>query len=891
MKLQLLLSVYLYSLNLVKNILLAGFVILNITKVSIEAVSQNVRFTPLPDWIIATKPGGTPPSSREFSDGYFLSFVDQQVNLDLQADFFRTVRNIESESGVSNGSEVSVVFDPVYERIEFHRVAIIRNNQTITNVDASGFTIVPVENDRQRFLYNGTYQASVVLKDVRKGDRIEVAYSKIGRNPVLKGKFSAFLSFGALDYIQHIHRTIISSSGRTLYFKNFGSVPQRKEFNRGGRKVYQWELKNVKNRPYEDYMPSWVDKEPFVQVSEYKSWAEVVSWGLEYYSNPVLSPDLASKVRQLKEEADTSELAYINTAVRFVQDEIRYLGIETGEHSHKPHDPGVVYSQRFGDCKDKTFLLCAILRANQIEAYPVLVDTYQKTSVNGYLPSPIDFNHVICRIAVVTDAANNPEKKENLFVDPTLSLQGGSVQNMYFPGYGKGLLLRQGETALTEVPARNAGSIFIKEELLIAQKGSSSEKGELMVWTDFREGEADNMRSSFQSGKLSQIEENYLNYYRDVFPNSEIELMDSLEFFDDRESKNEFTVMEHYHVDNQWYYEDARQTHVVRIRPQIFADRLIVMPKRSREYPVELKYPFKLVQEENVRLPAGVWQIKNENFKIERDSYRLSYQSDFDARTNSWTLRYEYETLKDHVPVAEVEQFRKDITRITDHTDYELSEPGIARPSFNWDKKVNGWMILAWLLAIGAGAMLSRRLYFNNAGNEVSGYAIPIGGWLILLSINTVLSPIIYFSQSLISPESFFFFTWDTAEAFNEEGVLYLVAGIGSMIANAMLFCGSILLVILLLQKRSTFPVVYIGLVWISFFIHVVVLALFQSVKGGEYFLHNGGSQLTGRLLGAVIWTMYLQKSARVRKTFVQNYGQKPFVAEPGNGYDENLPE
>ncbi len=860
---------------MVKNILSISFVIL--IAVSIDAVSQNVRFTPSPDWIVVTEPEGNPPTSREFSDGYFLSFVEQQINLDLQSDYFRTIRNIESESGVSNGSEVSVIFDPVYERIEFHKIAIIRNNGAITNVEAGDFTVVPVENDRQRFLYNGTYQASVILKDVRKGDRIEVAYSKIGWNPVLKGKFSTFLYFGAFDYISHIRRIVVAPPERTLHFKDFGAVPRRKEFQRAGKKVYQWDLKNVKNRPYEDDTPSWVDKDPFVQVSEYKNWAEVVNWGLEYYSNPTLSEVLAAKIQQLKKEAGDSELDYVNKAIRLVQDEIRYLGIETGEHSHKPHDPGVVYNQRFGDCKDKTYLLCTILRANQIEAYPVLVDTYQKSSVNGYLPSPIDFNHVICRVTVATDLENNPGKKESLFVDPTYSLQGGSVQDMFCPNYGKGLLLRHGETGLVEVPGKNAGSIFIKEEFLISRRGGNDAKGELMVWTDLRNGEADNMRSFFQSGKLSQIEENYLNYYRDIFPESKIELADSLDFFDDRESKNEFTIVERYSVDDQWYYENSRQSYVLRVRPQSFADRLIVLPNRRREYPVALKYPLKLKQEVNVRLPSGNWQIEDEEYKVERDSYRLSYQSLFDAKTNSWTLRYEYETFRDHVPVDQAEQFRTDISRMQEHLNYELSEPWSGGLPIRWGKKVNYWMILVWLLAIGAGGVLSSWLYFKDTGNETSGEVIPIGGWLIVLLIGIAFRPFSHLYQSVFSPESIFYFTWNAGDAPFQSGTVYLMAGIAGITFNAILFCGSILMIVLFLQKRDTFPVLYVNFLWITFLVHVVVLVLFQSVKGEGYSWHNGGNEMIGKLFAAVVWTIYLKKSDRVRRTFVQNHGRISF--------------
>jgi transglutaminase-like putative cysteine protease len=42
-------------------------------------------------------------------------------------------------------------------------------------------------------------------------------------------------------------------------------------------------------------------------------------------------------------------------AIRFVQDESRYLGIEVEEGTLRPDAPDAVLRRRFGDCKDKTF--------------------------------------------------------------------------------------------------------------------------------------------------------------------------------------------------------------------------------------------------------------------------------------------------------------------------------------------------------------------------------------------------------------------------------------------------------------------------------------------------------------------------------------------------------
>lgn len=84
-------------------------------------------------------------------------------------------------------------------------------------------------------------------------------------------------------------------------------------------------------------------------------------------------------------------------------------------------------------------------------------------------------------------------------------------------------------------------------------------------------------------------------------------------------------------------------------------------------------------------------------------------------------------------------------------------------------------------------------------------------------------------------------------------------------------------MIVLFLQKRDTFPVLYVNFLWITFLVHVMVLVLFQSVKGEGYSWHNGGNEMIGKLFAAVVWTIYLKKSDRVRRTFVQNHGRRSF--------------
>ena len=108
--------------------------------------------------------------------------------------------------------------------------------------------------------------------------------------------------------------------------------------------------------------------------------------------NVQLSPGLQKSINNIKETYPDSEARAL-AALRFTQDDIRYMAIEIGVNSHKPSHPNKIFAQRFGDCKDKSYLLVTMLNAMGIEASPVLINTICKKTLKDRLPSASAFDH------------------------------------------------------------------------------------------------------------------------------------------------------------------------------------------------------------------------------------------------------------------------------------------------------------------------------------------------------------------------------------------------------------------------------------------------------------------------------------------------------------------
>lgn len=77
----------------------------------------------------------------------------------------------------------------------------------------------------------------------------------------------------------------------------------------------------------------------------------------------------------------------------FVRSSVRYLADERSMNAIVPRDPNLVFERRYGDCKDKAFLVAAMARNYGLSVHPVLVSTRPRPKFEGTHVSL--YNHAI----------------------------------------------------------------------------------------------------------------------------------------------------------------------------------------------------------------------------------------------------------------------------------------------------------------------------------------------------------------------------------------------------------------------------------------------------------------------------------------------------------------
>lgn len=91
---------------------------------------------------------------------------------------------------------------------------------------------------------------------------------------------------------------------------------------------------------------------------------------------------------------DFSPIEKLTVINSYVRENIRYIANEKGINTIVPRAPSFVFDKKYGDCKDKAFLVSAIAKEYGLNVYPALVSTDEFLCFSFcHLRS---FNHVIC---------------------------------------------------------------------------------------------------------------------------------------------------------------------------------------------------------------------------------------------------------------------------------------------------------------------------------------------------------------------------------------------------------------------------------------------------------------------------------------------------------------
>jgi hypothetical protein len=134
----------------------------------------------------------------------------------------------------------------------------------------------------------------------------------------------------------------------------------------------------------------------------FESWDQVGLWTREMSEAAMQELGEASALaKQFKQQEGEELTAAVARAFEYAARDIRYVAIDVGlgiGAGYRPATPASVCDKRYGDCKDKSYLMRALAEPWGVKTYPVLVRTIDRGPVMREVPSPGQFNHCIAAV-------------------------------------------------------------------------------------------------------------------------------------------------------------------------------------------------------------------------------------------------------------------------------------------------------------------------------------------------------------------------------------------------------------------------------------------------------------------------------------------------------------
>lgn len=502
----------------------------------------------------------------------------------------RNILQVTGSDGLQPAARFETTFNPQHERVVIHAIRVHRAGTVREAGTPEAFEVIQRELNMERAVYDGRMTAHMVIPDVREGDVIETIHSVIGANPALKGCFAWWFILQWADPVVETRCTIRAATDRKLTIRKRASAPDPVDTTTDGVRTLDWRVIDLASYvPDRGSPPSHVGFAA-VHVADEMSWADVAGVFRDIYEPPTQLPgDLSAEVDAIaaREAAPAKRLT---EGLRLVQGVLRYHSVSVGEGGYRPRSVETIWSTRYGDCKDGSVLLTAVLRRLGIDAVCALVNTAFGDDLQNAPPNPLSFNHCIVRARV---------DGRTLWLDSTLPPQAGDIDHVSQADFHWALPLEAGAKLEGMAPPKLETVVETTEVWTFSRRKGPAD---LEMTTVSRGWRADNMRRWAANEGVQNVDRHLREgLERDV--QSPLRELQPVEIIDDA-ANNVVTMIERYEVERPFQKHDRTGEMIFLSRDDVVGPQLAdIGPDRRRE-PLQLGIARRIATTRIFRFPT-----------------------------------------------------------------------------------------------------------------------------------------------------------------------------------------------------------------------------------------------------------------------------------------------
>mgnify|MGYP000955486648 CR=1 FL=1 len=387
----------------------------------------------------------------------------------------------------TNLSESKEYFSSKFKVKSLEAYSLVPNQDSYKKQSVNGFT-KSIELGEGVF-YDDLYAYIFHFPSVAQGARLVTTSTTLNTDPF----FPILFYFGNNTPVDNAQLTLTLPANVDISYHMFGYDTTCVKFTqtkKGRNIVYQWSASNAKSYIHDDLAPSYRYYIPHIIINfagytyngKYtpvvKSLKDLYQWDYSNISqiNLKTSPEIKLLADSICAGSGNARKK-VSRIYSWVQQNIKYVAIEDGENGHVPREAALVLQRRYGDCKDKSSLLTAMIRAIGLKSALAWVGTRDLPYKYSVFPSINNSNHMI---AVWWDENNKPVLLDGTTLFHPLGQVPSAIQ-------GKQCIIENGpdDFVLYEVPVSapteniTADSVWIRvENGILKGKGTAVFTGE-----------------------------------------------------------------------------------------------------------------------------------------------------------------------------------------------------------------------------------------------------------------------------------------------------------------------------------------------------------------------------------------------------------------------------
>ncbi|WP_288447258.1 hypothetical protein [uncultured Chryseobacterium sp.] len=599
-----------------------------------------------------------------------------------------------NEPGNLERASVSDVIVEENEVYQIHRISVLRDGVLIDKIPDTKIKVLDSENQSSGGVLSSNKKINITIKDLRLYDVLILEDSRIKEftdRDFLRKEFSKYVwvspdnywAYGSFKFTFINEREQTIAYKKTFFRDELGNVlePEINHLKKGDRFV-------IEEENYINPVDSGREIFPYIDFATESNWKDLSNYIVPFYEEIFNKSSLQDFAPNLVEKLDAiaDQDEKLQFAIEYVQNHIYYIFNADEMNGHKPQEPSVTYENKQGDCKAKSVLLKVILDYIGVDASVVLVNFNTDYYIKYYLPSLLNFNHVVVKVNY---------KGQEYFIDATIRDEFGLIENRGFIYFMHYLEVKKDH----ELQVRKSYKypyFCIDEKVDLNAQGNT---GKLTLSTTYKGNRANAMRRYFKSTNKREIIDSWnsflfyaLNYsgdrngtdVRNVFKDAAIDVVS------DDKRLNEIKIQYSAVVENPYFVDPQKN------RFLMYFDRNVIKSSArdfihkdlpfwhnfdSEKYEINLHTDQKIDTEEKYTVQECT--IANPYF---------DYKSRKKVNKNGASVSIEYNPLVNlEIPQSEFEQFRTDHHTVADSNfglGIDIIEPGLMNMlKFSFKKK------------------------------------------------------------------------------------------------------------------------------------------------------------------------------------------------------------